>query len=110
MINYELAKQLYKNGTFKSSIPVTKANEKYLDYPPLSELIEACGGSFDVLQRWEWNDLFPSDIKEVASICWRAYPTEEAYKGDCVVDCCGYETGDTPEEAVAKLWLQLNKK
>lgn len=75
--------------------------------PTLSELIEACGDDIEsiVLQKADGY---------LMKRCWRAYPTESAYvekmKGDCVVDCCGYITGSTPEEAVANLWLELNKK
>jgi hypothetical protein len=56
--------------------------------PTLSELVEACGEEFYYLRKttnWFASALFDStDIREV----W----------------------GDTPEEAVAKLWLALNKK
>ena len=78
--------------------------------PTLSELIDACGDGFDSVDRVEF------EIDEHTGekgIIWQAYPTEDTYygkmNGDCMIDCCGYETGDTPEEAVAKLWLKLNK-
>ena len=78
--------------------------EEIVRIPTLSELIEACGEEFGELVRC--NDY---EIKPM----WRAYPTREAFNesdNDCEVDCCGYETGSTPEEAVAKLWLAINKK
>lgn len=65
----------------------------------LSELIEACGEKFECLAREDYK----------CPVFWKAYPKEEYYKGDCMVDCCGYETGDTPEEAVTNLWIELNK-
>jgi len=63
-------------------------NGNHYFIPTLSELIEACGRDFDRLERigntntWNVKGFF-SDIE-----------TE----------------GETPEEAVAKLWLELNKK
>lgn len=66
--------------------------------PTLSELIEACGESFQDLEQ----------VKE-----------RDDYKWEASADytCCDehgegrkYEGGSTPEEAVARLWLELNKK
>ncbi len=96
-MNYELAKQLKDAG-----FPVIKhehhGGQVTWDTPTLSELIEACGDNFEALCLSN----YPKGNK-----FWQAYPIDEAYKGDCIKDCCGYETGDTPEEAVAKLWLAL---
>ena len=94
MINYELAKQLYKDGTFKSPVPVTEANEKYLEYPPLSELIEACGDGCDSIYRISG---LVEDEKEVGD-AWIA----NNGKG---LDM----TGITPEEAVANLYIAINQ-
>lgn len=72
--------------------------------PTLSELIDACGEDFAELVRSNDYETKPM---------WRAYMTEEAFDKtgiDCVVDCDGYEIGETPEIAVANLWLALNKK
>jgi len=85
MINFELAEKLYKDGTFKSHVPVTKANEEYLEYPPLSELIGACGQGFQVLKH--------------AGNLWMCY-----MNGGIWIE------GYSPEEVVAKLWLKLNNK
>ena len=44
-------------------------------------------------------------------IWWKAHMTKNAWKRlklFCARDWCGYELGDTKEEAVAKLWLKLN--
>lgn len=79
-----------------------------LRFPDLIELIEACGESFNELVR----EHYPK-----GNIYWKAYLTEEAFDNSedqksypCVLDCCGFECGDTPEEAVANLWLKINKK
>jgi hypothetical protein len=74
--------------------------------PTLSELIEACGDELAELART--TDYDPKGEKAM----WRAYMTDEAFDKtgiDCVRECDGYEIGDTPEEAVAKLWLALMK-
>ncbi len=59
------------------------------DYPNLSELVEACGEDLVVLLhdegKWSCRDIYLSD-----------FPRQEVY--------------DTPEEAVARLWLEINKK
>lgn len=63
-------------------------------YPPLlEELIEACGDRFTALER------AVLDYKEI----WRVY-FPRPHKG-----FISHYTGKTPEEAVAKLWLALNK-
>jgi len=72
--------------------------------PTLSELIEACGEGFSELVR---------SNNYITKPMWLAYPSEEAFNksdNDCVLDCCGYEIGSTPEEAVTNLWLAINKK
>jgi serine/threonine protein kinase HipA of HipAB toxin-antitoxin module len=94
-MTYELAKQLKDAG-----FPLRKPGQErvYFEiveegksagifiYPTLSELIEACGDRFYHLRKsvkWFAAAMFdPTDVREL----W----------------------GDTPEEAVAKLWLALN--
>lgn len=58
--------------------------------PTLSELIKACGSSFEGLQHGK---LFAEDD---GSFLWYAKADEEIAKGP------------TPEEAVANLWLAIN--
>lgn len=118
MISYELAKQLkdagfaqtigfffYENCPEKSSELVISDIRWHDDWtgewgeghllknqiitlcPTLSELIEACGNGFVKLERYE--DKF---------FCYSGY---EPATDDC--------KGSTPDEAVAQLWLQLNK-
>ena len=64
--------------------------------PTLSELIEACGNRFGILERDKatgaWNCV--SDIKG---------------DGETVAEG-SYAVAETPEEAVAILWLALNKQ
>lgn len=58
-------------------------------YPTLSELIEACGENFYAL--------------------WRSKNEWRASHKIGVLGDQDHEAGSTPEEAVAKLWLALNK-
>lgn len=103
MISYELAKQLKDAGFPKKIVlgmdakEVADRMEKGLfvevpEYPTLSELIEACGNGFTGLFRTtnyssknQW--LAENDTKNGSS-----------------------HHGETAEEAVANLWLALNKK
>ncbi len=107
-MKYELAKKLSDAGFV---VPlgcddyVSNPDGTALPCPTLSELIEACGEHFEALVR--------IDSPE-GNIFFKACPTDEWFdahdKSGCIVDCCGYETGDTPIEAVAKLWLSINNK
>lgn len=97
MINYELAKQLKEagfpqktEGQFVMMIDKNgyegKIQRDVVYTPSLSELIEACGDKFERLMR-------------VTKTIWS------------VTDTRGFRYDySTPEEAVAKLWLELNKK
>ena len=101
MITYELAKSLkdagfpqlsdggyvYKDGTIDKDM----ISENYCYKPSLSELIEACGIKMNKLTQNEMNN---------NSIVWTAVNWEGSIMGE----------GSTPEEAVANLWLALNKK
>ena len=98
-IDYKLAKEL-KDAGFPQHQPC--GSECYI--PSLSELIEACGDDFENLVRTDEKNL---------GVWFRAYMTEDAFDElgiPCVRDCDGFEGGDTPEESVARLWLELNKK
>jgi hypothetical protein len=92
-MNYELAKELKNAGfpqggkggwAFPPDALVGRSKDRVY-VPSLSELIEACGDGFYQMQRGITN--------------WR---------------CIGIKTktfvGNTPEEAVARLWLALNTK
>ena len=103
-MNYELAKQLKDAGFPQEGEDFITESDGYARYssnntaynPSLSELVEACGNDFKKLAKvpftevtgnkffaWSW------DLKD-----------KEAVMGE----------GETAEEAVAKLWLELNKK
>ena len=102
-MNYELAKKLKDAG-----FPMKKLAEydmtqcpfvwghfnyngvSYI-FPTLSELIEACGGKMDRLEAHD-----NSTIWVASSFRWQPNRIEVQ--------------GSTPEEAVARLWLALNKK
>lgn len=87
-MNYELAKQLKEEG-FPFDKDVIEWEPGYI--PTLSELIEACGDGFHGL--WVIQDE------------WEAFSElDNGY----IVGKNG--EGKTPEEAVAKLWLALNRK
>lgn len=114
MISYELAKQLKDAGfpfawedTYDFRIQpeelkdksysepllawIKEHHYKTIHTPSLSELIEACGDKFKHLSK-NGSDTY---IWEAVGI------TDKGYWG---------ATGQVPEEAVAKLWMELNKK
>lgn len=106
MISYELAKKL-KDAGFPQTVPYTSHNFKTSDQnkiggtyeacvvPTLSELIEACGDRFHCLIH-ELNGGIDSN-REFWSAGYNEYAKD-------------WQTGQTPEEAVAMLWLKLNEK
>lgn len=99
MIDYELAKKL-KDAGFPQKMRVgengleTEPNDgrisneggDWIYLPSLSELIEACGDGYFTLQSGQG--------------LWQAGKTLNPE----------WSEGQTPEEAVARLWLALNKK
>jgi hypothetical protein len=106
MITYELAKQL-KDAGFplnphrdwdKSDFAwlpcneITKQDREKLWIPSLSELIKACGDGFIKL-------VYQKDNYGNHYMTYKLNSN-----GSCQVFSCL-----TPEEAVAKLWLELNK-
>lgn len=98
MINYELAKELKDAGfpqihvNYETKGTATAMTRYYMGvyYPTLSELIGACGDEFVELIKMNKED----DVN---------YGWEAGTDGYRIV-------GNTPEEAVARLWLELNKK
>jgi len=104
-MNYELAKQL-KDAGFPQSKQwgeITDIDNKVVGFvdkygnkivPTLEELIDACGEEFGEL-------VCLSNLGSNGSITeWWATQKEEGLQGQ----------GETPTEAVARLWLELNKK
>jgi len=96
-MNYELAQKLKEAGFPKDNFIIHYPNKKYpkregqSGTPTLSELIEACSHSFFALFEGVGN--------------WVAYV---GYMENGSYEKMG--KGKTPEEAVANLWLELNKK
>lgn len=98
-MDYELAKQLKdvefpfeKNGHdwgMDECLVYGCDSTSRLHFPTLSELIEACGTKFRTLSQ--------------LSLEWVA----DAY--DVEINKFDTKKGKTPEEAVAKLWLELNR-
>lgn len=70
-----------------------EAGEDEIKIPTLEELIEECGDRFSSLE---------ATRKDEDIIGWCAYD----YAGDAFEE----KKGDTPEEAMAILWLSINKK
>ena len=92
-MNYALAKEL-KDAGFPKSTPRFSdefGRGQYTDdvyYPTLSELIESCGEKFESLRL---------EMGDGTGLFWRAHSS------------LSRADGKTPEEAVARLWLALNK-
>lgn len=106
MISYELALKLKEAGFPQPSlmgIPVIGPGAIDKDgvfYPNLSELIEACG---DCLSHLAHRPSYPEGGHWWAvSHC--GHPEHEPGGNNLE------ESASTPEEAVARLWLALNKK
>lgn len=117
-MNYELAKQLkdtgfpqkgkgeltlfmnFMDGTFKATVndgEGTVDSERLIYIPTLSELIiEACGyGVFTLVRNYVG-----------LTTIW----TSGIVRNSIVENREVMVTGSTPEEAVARLWLAINKK
>lgn len=110
MISYELAKQLNDASfpftacgvlnSYSGDIPVCSLcgqkgflfHGKHYAFPTLSELIEACGNGFRELKRAIMVNTKKPVFRAVDNKNLSTYPFP------------------TPEEAVANLWLELNKK
>ncbi len=93
MLSYSIAKEL-KNAGFSQSERARaqqQAGYEYVSIPNLAALIEACGGNFGALGR--------------ETACWVACE----YVSDDGEWKNAFE-GETPEDAVARLWLSLNQR
>jgi len=67
---------------------IDSGSNDYCYVPTLSELIEACGGNLDGIMKSKGE--------------WVAMKDRYKSSGECFF-------GSTPEEAVARLWIELNK-
>lgn len=119
-MNYELAKELKEAG-FPQTWPDGRLyfdEQGMVDYacedhgsqegvviPTLSELIEACGNVFESLSYARKGSEHPSNT-EWLERDGRWIAVAEGPDGFTIED----KAGKTPEEAVARLWLALNKK
>lgn len=96
-MTYELAKKLKDAG-----FPIKGKDEWF--FPDLSELIEACGEIELILRNASWNRIRNWE-------CWKGgewkQETENKTGGR---EMKFFQCASTPEEAVALLWLELNKK
>lgn len=107
-MNYELTLKLKEAGLPLRKMPPGKNDEDeevygidgfYWYVPALSELIEACGNMFVLHSP---GSLDVNEEYYVHGDVWTAYSQRKE------TNC--HSEGSTPEEAVAKLWLQLNTK
>jgi hypothetical protein len=93
MISYPLAKELKDTGFPQSELALAqrRAGYDYVSLPTLATLIEACGENFGALGR--------------EPDCWVAceYVSERSEWENA-------HKGETPEDAVARLWLSLNQR
>ena len=109
-MDYELAKKLKDMGFPKirfTTFTATGSDEVILlEGPTLSELIEACGDKMVALQRGE---VFNGPNYEVKKGGWEAVSRWESYNPPEIDESFPFGKGKTPEEAVAKLWIELNK-
>ncbi len=116
-MNYELAKELKEAGFHQNTDgggevlwpygkypkPRTDIGGEMVYAPTLSELIEACGEEFWSLERRKRGDpLSPIDYEKEWIAVEHPRNSDELLKTKCL--------GDTPEEAISRLWLALNKK
>jgi hypothetical protein len=86
-MNYELVKKL-KDAGFPFDFKESKMGDDTYTFPSFSELVKACGESFQMLTVRS-----PS-----VNRFFQAYSQEN-----------DTAEGKTPEEAIANLWLRLNK-
>lgn len=117
-MNYELAKQLKEAGfpydfssTEWTGEYVKGADGEELRIPELSELINACGKE---RMAPNMNTEEKKPVAHLFRLGWgdEWFATYEFYDS-CIDNGFGipvFECGKTPEEAVAKLWLEINKK
>lgn len=94
-MTYELAKQLEEAG-FPQKVTGSYVGKgsglkrEQVRIPTLTELVEACGKGF---------------LSLVRKSHWEVYGCQQ-FEGGMQL----FTEGSSPEEAVAKLWLELNKK
>jgi len=113
-MNYKLAKQLKDAGFSQKdhydendNLVQFYNNGEFVSIPTLSELIEACRQlTINDLVIWEANGNWFAGIKEMPkkeyTVLSDTHTMEVPYEK--------YKIGETPQEALAKLWLKLNKK
>jgi hypothetical protein len=108
-MNYELAKQLKDAGfPMKLALPSsefiwggTDTNGTVYQYPTLSELIEECGKA-----KKHRGHTYTFNLSYMLDEHW--FARYERFDFASFIGPDG--EGQTPEDAVAKLWLGINKK
>jgi hypothetical protein len=99
-MNYELAKELKEAG-FREDIYLYEKTKEIGNPPTLEELIDECGIMFRWLKKHPTRKLMweaqSKGLKERdTNGVWQMNPDIHAW-------------GETPTEAVAKLWIELHK-
>jgi hypothetical protein len=110
-MNYDLAKRLQVAGfplqrpgnerQYFEIVDTPEGDPLIFVYPTLSELIQACVGAFPPVAEERFTLSFSQDG-------WSAFIPNIFTKHDLLEGFFG--VGPTPEDAVATLWLALNKK
>ena len=107
-MTFELAKQLHDAGfPLRNAVkPVGQLLEESIDgiyyvYPTLPELIQASAGTLKALLPPHSHPMFMS---------WMAVDKIGEINAEGEWRLWSMCSGQTPEDAIAKLWLQVNKK
>jgi len=106
-MNYKLAKKLkdagfpqrWGNYQTKDGCVYNRSSKNRAHVPDLSELIDACGDGYFRLENGRDRNMVSETNKE--GVFWMAYRG----LGTEAIQACG----NTRKEAVANLWLKLNK-
>lgn len=99
-MNYELAEELMKAGFPQTDGEYIGSKGKECLIPKLGQLIDACGEDFNLLEHQKGGIIHLREkYQNVRPEEWHtsSWSREESF-------------GFSPEEAVAKLWISLNKK
>jgi hypothetical protein len=96
-MNYELAEELKNAGFPQTDGEYIGSSGKECLIPKLGQLIDACG----VERFWQL------ESRNISQGQWNASGYKKTRNRDEVTIVSGY--GSTPEQAVANLWLALNK-
>ena len=105
-MNFKLARELEENGFPKKGCNWDYSHEhdkgQFVYFPNLSELIEACGDDILGLNRTHDDSGEPNGWVADTHTC-----SCDCGKDNCLNFKWEHESGATPTEAVARLWLAI---